>query len=136
MSLHMQPAWVRHVTLMRYDTTKRGTHRTRKSQLHADTANQDRPTGLILQRLPHVICHHLIVQPSWCAVPHTAGKEIFEVGCGVRNSEVRVRTISICHGYYVMGIRSCELSEPRLKIGSVLEIAADSTTTWKCEGYT
>ena len=66
MSLHMQPAWVRHVTLMSYDTTKKGTHRTHKSQLHAATANQNRPTGLKLQRLPQVIYHHLIVQPSWC----------------------------------------------------------------------
>ena len=64
MPLHMQPACVRNVTLMSYDTTKKGTHRTHKSQLHADTANQDRPTRLILQRLPQVIYHHLIVQPQ------------------------------------------------------------------------
>ena len=67
MSLHMQPAWVRHVTLMSYDTSYwKKAHTEHKSQLHADTANQNRPTGLILQRLPQVICHHLIVQPSWC----------------------------------------------------------------------
>ena len=35
MSLHMQPAWVRHVTLMNYDTTKKGKYRTHKSQLQA-----------------------------------------------------------------------------------------------------
>ena len=34
----------------------------------------------------------------------------------VRNSEVRVQTISTCHGHYVMGIRSCELSEPRKRM--------------------
>jgi len=81
---------------MSCDTTKIGTHRTHKSQLQADTVNQDRNTGLVLQRLPQVIYHHLIVQPSWCFYStHTAGEELFEVGCGVRNSEVRVRTISI-----------------------------------------
>ena len=77
MPLHMQPVWVRHVTLMNYDTTKKGKYRTHKIQFQADTSNQDRPTGLILQRLPQVIYHHLIVQPSWCfystLFPHSRG---------------------------------------------------------------
>ena len=126
MSLHMQPAWVRQVTLMSYDTTKKGTHRTHKSQLHADTANQNRPTGLKLQRLPQVIYHHLIVQPSWCfcstlfLTQPGRSSSIFErLAAGFAIARSGFELFRLCHGYYVMGIRSCELiiSEPRFVFG-------------------
>ena len=115
----MQPAWVRHVTLTSYDTTKRGTHRTHKSQLQADTANQDRPTGLILQRLPRVIYHHLIVyvQPSWCFYSTLfltqQGRSLkLAARAGFAIARSGFELFRLCHGYDVMGIRSCELSEP------------------------
>ena len=116
MPLHMQPAWVRHVTLMNYDTTKKGKYRTHKSQLQADTANQDRPTGLILQRLPQVIYHHLIVQPSWCFYSTLfltqQGRSSSKLAAGFAIARSGFELFRLCHGYYVMGIRSCELSEP------------------------
>jgi len=53
-------------------------------------------------------------------VPHTAGEELFEVGCGVCNSEVRVRTISIMSWLYVM-VRSCACELPFRNSGSATE---------------
>ena len=66
--------------------------------------------------------HHLIVQPSWCfygtlflTQQGRSSKLAARAGFAIARSGFEL--FRLCHGYDVMGIRSCELSEPLTEIG-------------------